>query len=290
MRAILLAGGMGTRLRPATIGINKHLIPIYNKPMIYYSLSVLMLCKFRDIILICDPDSEEIYKRIFSNGKHLGMNIKIITQKHANGIPEAFLISEKYIKNKKVCLMLGDNFFYGQGFYSILSKGINLTKGAYILCYKVKNPENYAVIENKKNKILSIKEKPKNPKTNLVIPGIYFFDKNVIKYCKTLKKSKRGELEIVDLINIYVKKQITRFSVVGRGISWLDMGSFDDMNDCSNYIRAIEKRQNFMISSPEEIAFINKWITKKQLINISKKYNNDYGTYLKKISINSLQN
>ena len=283
MIAILLAGGTGTRLRPATLGINKHLLPVYNKPMIYYSLSTLMLCKFKEVILICDPDSKRIYKKIFSDGKHLGMKIHIIVQKKANGIPEAFLISKKYIKNQSTCLMLGDNFFYGQGFYQKLKKGINLKKGAYFLGYNVQNPENYAVLETKNNKILSIQEKPKKPKTNLVIPGIYFFDKKVVNYCKNLKKSKRGELEIVDLMKLYLIDNSAKFSVIGRGISWLDMGTFDDLNDCSNYIRTIEKRQNFVISSLEEIAYLNKWITKKKLIQISKLYNNDYGEYLKKL-------
>mgnify|MGYP006146311509 FL=1 len=285
MKAILLAGGMGTRLSPATLGINKHLMPVYNKPMIYYSLSILMLCKFREVILICDTDSKKIYEKIFSNGKHLGMKIHIVVQDKANGIPEAFLISKKYLKNESACLMLGDNFFFGQGFYDLLKKGTNLKKGAFFLAYNVPNPEKYAVLEKKNNQILSIVEKPQNPKTNLAIPGIYFFDKNVVDYCKNLTKSKRGELEIVDLINIYIKKSSVKFEEIGRGISWLDMGSFEDLNDCSNYIRAIEKRQNFMISSPEEIAFLNNWITKKKLLQISNKYNNDYGDYLKKLCL-----
>ena len=283
MKAIILAGGTGTRMRPTTLGINKHLMPVYNKPMIYYSLSVLMLCKFKEIILICDPESKKIYEKMFSNGKDLGIKIRIEVQNRANGIPEAFLISQKYIKNESVCLMLGDNFFYGQGFYKILKKGINLKKGAFFLAYNVQHPENYAVLELQKKKILSIKEKPKNPKTNLAIPGIYFFDKNVINYCNTLVKSRRNELEIVDLINLYIKNSTVQYEEIGRGISWLDMGSFDDLNDCSNYIRAIEKRQNFMIGSIEEIAFINKCISKKKLKNIAKKYNNNYGQYLKKL-------
>lgn len=285
MKAILLAGGTGTRMRPTTNAINKHLMPVYNKPMIYYSLSVLMLCKFREVILICDPHSKKIFNTMFSNGKYLGMKIKILTQKKANGIPEAFIISKKYINNQKVCLMLGDNFFYGQGFYEVLKKGIGLKKGAFFLAYNVQQPENYAVIVNKKNKIVNIEEKPINPKTNLVIPGIYFFDNNVVKYCETLIKSSRNELEIVDLLKIYLKKKSAYFKEIGRGISWLDMGSFDDLNDCSNYIRAIEKRQNFMISSPEEIALINNWISKKQLMKISKNYKNKYGEYLSNLCL-----
>ncbi len=280
MKAILLAGGTGTRMRPVTTGINKHLMPVYNKPMIYYSLSVLMLCKFKEVILICDANSKNMYKKIFSNGKYLGMKIIILVQNKANGIPEAFLIAKNYIKNKNVCLMLGDNFFYGQGFYRALYKGINLKKGAFFLAYGVQHPENYAVIEKKNKKIINIEEKPKKPKTNLAIPGIYFFDKNVVNNCKYLDKSKRNELEIVDLLKIYIKEKTAKYTEIGRGISWLDMGSFDDLNDCSNYIRAIEKRQNFMISSPEEIAYLNNWISKKQLKIIAKKYNNKYGEYL----------
>ena len=280
MKAILLAGGLGTRMRPSTLGINKHLIPVYNKPMIYYSLSVLMLCKFKEVILICDPSSKAIYKKIFSDGKYLGMKIKILIQKNPNGIPEAFLVAKKYIKNQNVCLILGDNFFYGQGFYESLKKGINLKKGAFFLAYNVQQPENYAVINKKKNKIIDIEEKPKNPKSNLAIPGLYFFDKNVVRYCKELIKSNRNELEIVDLLKIYLKNNLANFKEIRRGISWLDMGSFDDLNDCSNYIRAIEKRQNFMISSPEEIALLNNWISKKQLIEIARNYKNKYGEYL----------
>ena len=283
MIAILLAGGTGTRMRPTTLGINKHLMPVYNKPMIYYSLSALMLCKFKEVILICDSESKRIYKKIFSNGKHLGMKIHIVVQKKANGIPEAFMVSKKYLINKSVCLLLGDNFFYGQGFYQTLKQGINLKKGAFFLAYNVQHPENYAVLETKKNKIISVIEKPKKPKTNLAIPGIYFFDKNVVSYCKNLVKSERGEFEIVDLINMYIKNNSAKFKEIGRGISWLDMGSFDDLNECSNYIRAIEKRQNFMIGSLEEIAFLNKWITKKELKLIANKYKNNYGDYLKKL-------
>ena len=283
MKAILLVGGTGSRLRPATIGVNKHLMPVYNKPMIYYSLSVLMLCKFKEIILICDPNSKKIFKKIFSDGRHIGMKIRILVQKKANGIPEAFIVAKKYIKNQNVCLMLGDNFFYGQGFYNTLNEGLKLKKGAFFLAYNVQHPENYAVIEKKNNHVISIEEKPKLPKTNLAIPGIYFFDKNVVSYCKTLIKSKRNELEIVDLLKIYIKKKLANLKEIRRGISWLDMGSFDDLNDCSNYIRAIEKRQNFMISSPEEIAYLNKWISVKQLKILANKYNNKYGEYLKNI-------
>jgi glucose-1-phosphate thymidylyltransferase len=203
-----------------------------------------------------------------------------VVQKKANGIPEAFIVSQKYIKNQNVCLMLGDNFIFGSDLYKFLIKGLNNKNGAYFYAYDVQNPEKYAVLNNVKNKIIDIVEKPKNPKTNLAIPGLYFFDKNVVKHCKSLRKSKRGELEIVDLIKIYIKEKKAKFSKIGRGISWLDMGSFDDLNDCSNFIRAIEKRQNFIIGSPEEIVWRNNWISSKKLKKLASKYKNDYGKYL----------
>jgi len=280
MKAILLAGGTGSRMKPTSMVINKHLLPVYNKPMIFYSLSVLLLCKFKEIIIICDPDNINLYKKLFGNGSNLGIKIKYIIQKKANGIPEAFLISEKFIKNQNVCLLLGDNFIFGHDVYKFLKKGIDNKKGIFFYVYSVKNPQDYAVLNNNKKKIISIEEKPKVPKTNLAIPGIYFFDKNVTKYCKNLKKSNRGELEIVDLINIYIKQKKAKFEKIGRGISWLDMGSFDDLNNCSNFIRTTEKRQNFMIGSPEEIAWENKWISTKQLKKIAGKYKNNYGKYL----------
>ncbi len=283
MKAILLAGGTGTRMRPTTLSINKHLMPVYNKPMIYYSLSLLMLLKYREIILICDPSSKSLYKKMFGNGAHLGMKIKILVQKKPNGIPEAFLISQKLIKNQSVCLLLGDNFFYGQGFFSYLKNARKLKQGAYFFTYNVQKPENYAVVNLNKRKIANIEEKPKNPKSNLAIPGLYFFDKRVVDYCKKLNKSKRKELEIVDLINLYVKKNNAKFVKIRRGISWLDMGSFDDLNDCSNYVRTIEKRQNSMVGSLEEIAASNKWISKRDLKKIASKYNNKYGEYLKSL-------
>ena len=283
MKAILLAGGTGSRMRPTTTAVNKHLLPVYNKPMIFYSLSILLLCKFREIIIVCDPESINQYKKLLGNGANYGIKIKFLIQKKPNGIPEAFLVSQKFIKNQNVCLLLGDNFFYGHDLYKFLKKGIDNKGGAFFYAYNVQNPRNYAVLNNSKNKIINIEEKPKNPKTNLAVPGIYFFDQNVVKLCKKLKKSKRGELEIVDLINTYVKSKKADFLEIGRGLSWLYMGSFDDLNDCSNFIRAIENRQNFIIGSPEEIAWRNNFISSKKLKMIANKYKNEYGEYLKKI-------
>lgn len=284
MKAILLAGGTGSRMRPTTSVLNKHLLPVYNKPMIFYSLSVLLLLKFREIIIVCEPGSIDLYKKLLSDGSNLGIKIKYVIQRKANGIPESFLITEKLIKNKSVCLMLADNFIFGNDLFNFLEKGIKNNNGTYFYAYSVQNPENYAVLNNKRNKIIDIEEKPKNPKSNFAIPGLYFFDKDVVTHCKNLKKSKRGELEIVDLINIYIKNKKAKFSIIGRGISWLDMGSFEDLNDCSNFIRAIEKRQNFVIGSPEEVAWRNNFISLKKLKKVAKKYKNDYGKYLSNLS------
>tara|TARA_B110000008_G_scaffold277870_1_gene320222 strand:- start:636 stop:1490 length:855 start_codon:yes stop_codon:yes gene_type:complete len=284
MKAILLAGGTGSRMRPTTSAINKHLLPVYNKPMIFYSLSVLLLLKFREIIIVCDPGSIHLYKKLLSDGSNLGIKIRYVIQKKANGIPESFLITQKLIKNKNVCLMLADNFIFGSDLFNFLKKGLKNIKGAYFYAYNVQNPKNYAVLNSKKGKIIDIEEKPENPKSNLAIPGLYFFDKDVVSYCKSLKKSKRGELEIVDLINIYIKNKRAKFSIIGRGISWLDMGSFDDLNDCSNFIRAIEKRQNFVIGSPEEVAWRNNFISMKKLKKVANKYKNEYGKYLGNLS------
>jgi glucose-1-phosphate thymidylyltransferase len=284
MKAILLAGGTGSRMRPTTSAINKHLLPVYNKPMIFYSLSVLLLLKFREIIIVCDPGSINLYKKLLSDGSNLGIKIRYVIQKKANGIPESFLITQKLIKNKNVCLMLADNFIFGSDLFNFLKKGLKNIKGAYFYAYNVQNPKNYAVLNSKKSKIIDIEEKPENPKSNLAIPGLYFFDKDVVSYCKSLKKSKRGELEIVDLINLYIKNKRAKFSIIGRGISWLDMGSFDDLNDCSNFIRAIEKRQNFVIGSPEEVAWRNSFISTKKLKKVANKYKNEYGKYLSNLS------
>ena len=284
MKAILLAGGTGSRMRPTTSAINKHLLPVYNKPMIFYSLSVLLLLKFREIIIVCEPGSIHLYKKLLSDGSNFGIKIRYVIQKKANGIPESFLITQKFIKNKNVCLMLADNFIFGSDLFNFLKGGLKNINGAYFYAYNVQNPKNYAVLNSKKNKIIDIEEKPKNPKSNLAIPGLYFFDKDVVSHCKSLKKSKRRELEIVDLINIYIKNKKAKFSIIGRGISWLDMGSFDDLNDCSNFIRAIEKRQNFVIGSPEEVAWRNKFISKKKLKKVANKYKNEYGKYLSNLS------
>lgn len=284
-KGIILAGGRGSRLFPITLSTSKQLLPIYDKPMVYYPLSVLMTAGIREILIIVNSNDLENYKNLLSDGSQLGLNISYKIQPSPDGLAQSFILGEKFIGSSNVCLILGDNIFFGENFSTHLERGTEREEGATIFSYHVNNPEDFGVIEFDGNRIINIEEKPKNPKSNLAIPGLYFFDKNVVRYCKHLIKSNRNELEIVDLLKIYVKNKLANFKEIRRGISWLDMGSFDDLNDCSNYIRAIEKRQNFMISSLEEIAYLNKWITKKKLIKISSKYNNEYGNYLKKLCL-----
>jgi glucose-1-phosphate thymidylyltransferase len=284
MIGIILAAGTGSRLMPITKSLNKHLIPVYNKPMIYYPLSILMLCGIKEIIIICDKFNKKNFYKIFQNGKNLGIKISYTIQEKPNGIPECFLLCKKKINNKKVALILGDNFFFGQGIIQLILDGIKKLNGCFFLGYKVSNPEQYAVIELSNNKINNIVEKPKKIKSNLAIPGFYLFDENVYSYTKKLKKSKRNEFEIVDLLKIYLKMKKINFSLLPRGTSWLDMGSFNDLISATNFVKTIEDRQNLKVACPEEIAFRNKWITKKKLLSLGKNYKNDYGKYLKEIT------
>lgn len=283
MIGILLGGGSGKRMRPLTYATNKQLLPVYNKPMIYYSLSILMLAGIKNIVLVTDQYHLKAYKKLLGNGKKIGIKLSYVIQKKPNGIPECFNLTKNLIKNKKVCLLLGDNFFFGQGLIEAMNLGKLMNEGAFFYAYYVKNPSDYAVLNFKGDKVIDIKEKPKIPKSNYAIPGLYFFDERVTKYFNKLKKSKRGEFEIVDILKIYIKKNKAKFNILRRGISWLDMGNFNDLLSCANFIKSIEDRQNLMIGSPEEVAWRNKWITKKQLIKISKEYKNYYGEYLSKI-------
>jgi glucose-1-phosphate thymidylyltransferase len=283
-KAIILAGGTGSRLSPITKSVNKHLLPLYDKPMIFYPLSVLMLAKIRDILIITNKNDISSFSNLFGNGKDLGIKINYLEQKKANGLPEAFIIGEKFIKGQNVALILGDNFFYGQGFTERLKKSKGLKNGAKIFLYNVKNPEDYGTALIKRNKITKIQEKPKSPKSNLAITGLYFFDKNVTKYSKALKPSKRSELEIVDLLNIYKKKNKLSFNLMGRGSAWLDTGSPGNLLSTSEFISTIENRQGLKVGCLEEIAFNNKWITKKNILERIKYYgNSEYSNYLKKI-------
>ena len=287
-KGIILAGGLGTRMSPLTKAVNKQLLPIYDKPLIYYPLSILMLAKIRDILIIVNKGQLNQYKKLFNNSKNLGLNLSFKEQNKPVGLPDAFIIGEKFINNSKVAMILGDNFFYGQNLSGFLSNCVKLKQGAKIVLHSVKNPEMFGVakINPKNKKILKISEKPKKFISNYAITGLYFFDKKVIEYAKKLKPSKRGELEIIDLIEHYKKKRKLSAEFIGRGGAWLDTGSISDYYKTSAFVQAIENRQGFKIACIEEIAFLNKWIKKKDIIKSIKFYGNcEYSSYLKKLII-----
>jgi len=284
-KGIILAGGIGSRLSPLTKVTNKQLLPLYDKPLIFYPLSVLMLAGIRNILIIVNKNQKEIFQKILGNGKNFGVNIYYKEQTKPRGLPDAFLVGQNFIKNDDVALILGDNFFYGQGFTKRLNQIIKKNNGATIFAYNVKNPKNYGIVNfNKKNKITKIEEKPRNPKTNFAITGLYFFDKRVIKIAKTLKPSKRGELEIVDILKKYLKIKKLNLEFIGRGGAWLDTGNVKDLFDASQFVASIEERQGLKIACLEEIAFNKGWINKNSLKNRIKFYGNcSYSDYLKSI-------
>jgi glucose-1-phosphate thymidylyltransferase len=284
-KGIILAGGKGTRMSPLTKAVNKQLLPIYDKPLIFYPLSILMLANIRDILIIVNKGQLNQYKKILPNGNNLGIKITYEEQEEPRGLPDAFLIGEKFIEKKNVALILGDNFFYGQNLTKNLINSSKLKKGAKIILHKVLNPELFGVAKlNSKKKIIKIKEKPKKFMSDFAITGLYFFDKNVTNYAKNLKPSKRGELEITDLLNIYRKKNQLDADFIGRGGAWLDTGTMDDYYKTITFVSAIENRQGLKIACLEEIAFNNKWINKKNIIKAVKFYGNcDYSKYLQKL-------
>ena len=284
-KGIILAGGMGTRMSPLTKAVNKQLLPIYDKPLIFYPFSILMLSKIRDILIIVNKGQLDQYKKIIPNGLNLGIKISYLEQKFPRGLPEAFLIGEKFINKNNVALILGDNFFYGQSLTEKLIKCTKLKNGAKVFLHKVLKPELYGVAKlNKANKIISIKEKPKKYLSDLAITGLYYFDKKVVEYTKKLKPSKRNELEITDLLKIYQKKRLLSADLIGRGGAWMDAGSIDDFYKTSAFVSAVENRQGFKIACLEEIALNYKWITKKEIINSIKFYGKcDYSNYLQRL-------
>jgi glucose-1-phosphate thymidylyltransferase len=283
-KGIILAGGKGSRLSPLTKIFNKQLLPLYDKPMIFYPLSVLMLAGIRDILIITNPNEDTQFKKVFRDGQDLGIKISYVEQKKPNGLPEAFIIGEKFINNSEVALILGDNFFYGQGFGETLRKRSKHNSGVTIFTYQVNNPEKYGTIEIKNKKIINIVEKPKKSKSNLAITGLYFFDKNVTNFSKRLKPSKRKELEIVDLLKQYLKIRKINIEYLGRGSSWLDTGTIENLFETSQFISNIEKRQGLKIACLEEISLNNNWISKKQIKNRINFYGDcDYSKYLKKL-------
>ena len=285
MKGIILAGGTGSRMSPLSKAVNKQLLPIYDKPLIYYPLSVLMLSGIRDILIIVNKGQLSQFKKILPNGNNLGIKITYAEQKYPRGLPEAFTIGEKFIGKNNVALILGDNFFYGQNLTEKLKKCTKLQSGAIIFIHPVSNPSQYGVVKiNSKNKILKIIEKPKKYLSNLAITGLYFFDNNVIKYARSLKPSKRNELELVDILKKYNKKNKLSAEWIGRGGAWLDTGSIKDFYDASSFVSTLENRQGLKIACLEEIAYTNHWIKNKQIKSAIKFYGkSDYSNYLKKL-------
>jgi len=285
-KGIILAGGMGTRMSPLTKAVNKQLLPIYDKPLIYYPLSILMLAKIKDILIIVNKGQLEQYKKLIPNGKNLGLKITFKEQDRPRGLPDAFILGEKFINNSNVAMILGDNFFYGQNLSKLLFNCAKLKNGAKIILHSVQNPELFGVakINKQTKKILKIAEKPKKFVSNHAITGLYFFDKKVVKIAKKLRPSKRGELEIIDLINDYKKNNRLSAEFIGRGGAWLDTGSISDYYKTSAFVQAIENRQGLKIACIEEVAFLNGWIGKKEIKNQIKFYGNcEYSNYLKNL-------
>ena len=284
-KGIILAGGKGTRMSPLTKAVNKQLLPIYDKPLIFYPLSILMLAGIKDILIIVNKGQLNQYKKIIPNGNNLGIKISYLEQTKPRGLPDAFVIGEKFIGKENVAMILGDNFFYGQNLTRQLKENTKLKKGARVVLHKVQKPESFGVAKvDKKNKILSIKEKPKKYLSDLAITGLYFFDNKVINYAKKLKPSKRNEVEIVDLLNFYKKKRQLSADIIGRGGAWLDTGSIEDFYKTSAFVSAIENRQGFKIACIEEIALNNSWIDKSHIKKSIIFYGNcDYSSYLKNL-------
>ena len=283
-KGIILAGGMGTRMSPITKAVNKQLLPIYDKPLIFYPLSILMLAKIKDILIIVNKGQLEQYKKIIPNGNRFGIKISFLEQDKPRGLPDAFILGKNFIKKDSVAMILGDNFFYGQSLSKMLNNCVKNKNGAKVVLHRVINPENFGVAVVKGKKIISIKEKPKKFISNFAITGLYFLDNKVVEFAKQLKPSKRNELEIVDLLNIYKKQNKLTAEFLGRGGAWLDTGSIEDFYKTTNFVSAIENQQGFKIACLEEIALNNKWIKKRDILNAIKFYGNcEYSKYLKKI-------
>ena len=284
-KGIILAGGRGTRMSPVTKAVNKQLLPVYDKPLIFYPLSILMLAGIKDLLIIVNKGQVGQFKKILPEGKNLGIKINYAEQKYPRGLPEAFIIGEKFIGNNNVALILGDNFFYGQSLTEKLKECTKLKSGAKIFVHPVSNPSQYGVVKiTKKKEILKIAEKPKKFLSNMAVTGLYFFDNRVVKYSKQLKISKRKETEIVDLLKKYKSKRKLSAEFIGRGGAWLDAGSIKDLYDSSSFVSALENRQGLKIACLEEIALSNGWINKKKIKSAIKFYGNcDYSSYLKKL-------
>jgi len=285
MKGIILAGGAGTRLYPLTKVVSKQLLPIYDKPMIYYPLSVLMIAGIREILIISNPKHIDLYRGLFGSGNHLGLSFSYEVQEEPKGLADAFIVGEEFIGNDKVCLILGDNVFYGQGLSAILEDAVNFDVGATIFAYPVKNPKGFGVVELDSNgRVVSLEEKPQHPKSNYAVPGLYFYDNEVIQFAKNLKPSTRGELEISDLNKEYLERGKLRAILLGRGMAWLDTGTHESLLEASSFVEAVQKRQGFYIACIEEIAFRKGYIDCSQLHLLADEFKNtNYEKYLRDI-------
>ncbi|MFC3285538.1 glucose-1-phosphate thymidylyltransferase RfbA [Litchfieldella rifensis] len=282
MKGIILAGGSGTRLYPITMGISKQLLPIYDKPMIYYPLSVLMLAGIRDILVITTPDEQYCFKRLLGDGSQFGLNLVYAVQSSPDGLAQAFIIGESFVGHDSVCLVLGDNLFYGQGFSPMLQKAARQDKGATVFGYLVKDPERFGVVEfNEEKRVISIEEKPEYPKSRFAVTGLYFYDNDVVNLAKKVVPSGRGELEITSINQAYLARGDLRVEVLGRGFAWLDTGTHESLLEASQFVETIEKRQGFKVACLEEIAFNNGWLTANELSKAGNDLSkNGYGKYL----------
>lgn len=286
MKGIILAGGSGSRLYPITKGISKQLLPIYDKPMIYYPLSVLMLSMIREVLIISNPEYIDFYKNLLGDGKSLGMSFKYKIQEQPRGLADAFIVGEEFIGDDSVCLILGDNIFYGQGFVPRLMNAASVEDGAVIFGYYVPNPREFGVVEfDEDNNVISLEEKPQKPKSHYAIPGLYYYDNSVINKAKSLKPSARGEIEITDLNKEYLKEGKLKVELLGRGFAWLDTGTYDGLANAADFVKTMQKRTGLYISCLEEIAYRNKWITRDELITIGRQYEKtEYGKYILSIA------
>lgn len=286
MKGIILAGGKGSRLFPLTLGVSKQLLPVYDKPMIYYPLSMLMLAGIRDILIITTPEDSAQYQRLLKDGSQWGLAFNYTIQESPRGLADAFIVGEEFIQNDSVALILGDNIFYGHGMPNTLRSAAKLDQGAVIFAYPVQDPERYGVVEfDKQGNALSLEEKPKKPRSHYAVPGIYFYDHRVVEFARKLEPSTRGEIEITDLNKIYLELGELRVEVLGRGVAWLDAGMHHSLLQASNFVQALEERQGMMISCPEEIAYRMGFINKEKLKELARSFNgNRYGEYLNRLA------